>query len=45
MQPQYIQASAFLDHEHQQQRKTFTQLLKLYLNQFNVNVAEIEIDW
>ncbi|ENY68485.1 Hypothetical protein, predicted lipoprotein [Metamycoplasma auris 15026] len=45
MQPHYIQAKAFLDDEHTKQRKTFEKILKLYLNQFNLNVASIEINW
>ncbi|MDP4043115.1 MAG3240 family lipoprotein [Mycoplasmopsis arginini] len=45
IQPQYIQATAFLSEEHKVQREVFVNILKLYLNKFNVNVSSIEIDW
>lgn len=45
IQPQYIQAHTFLSNEHKKQRDTFNQLLKLYLNKFNVDVARIDINW
>ncbi|AZZ65753.2 hypothetical protein DMC14_003115 [Metamycoplasma phocicerebrale] len=45
IQPQYIQAAAFLGNEHKNQRELFSNILKLYLNKFNVNVGSLEIDW
>ncbi|WP_029905464.1 MAG3240 family lipoprotein [Mycoplasmopsis opalescens] len=45
IQPQYLQATAFLNNDNESLRKTFTELLKLYLNKFNVNVAKITVDW
>ncbi|WP_412031708.1 MAG3240 family lipoprotein [Metamycoplasma buccale] len=41
----YIQASTWLDKDHEYQRKLFETFLLLYLSKFNVNVKKILIDW
>ncbi|QKX38318.1 MAG3240 family lipoprotein [Metamycoplasma hominis] len=42
----YIQASSWLnDEEHEQHRQWFKKFLVIYLNKFNVNVGDVDIDW
>lgn len=42
----YIQASSWLnDKEHEQHRQWFKKFLVIYLNKFNVNVGDVDIDW
>ncbi|OKL23667.1 hypothetical protein BRO51_01435 [Metamycoplasma hominis] len=42
----YIQASSWLnDEEHEQHRQWFKRFLVIYLNKFNVNVGDVDIDW
>ncbi|MCV3753397.1 hypothetical protein OF364_01020 [Mycoplasma enhydrae] len=45
IEPQYIQSKVFLSEEFKKQRQIWINLMKLYLNRFNVGVSEIGIDW
>ncbi|MCU4117230.1 hypothetical protein N8G13_02015 [Mycoplasma zalophi] len=45
IQTQYIQASSFLSKDNKNMRDDFAKILKLYINKFNVDIANIDIDW